>query len=101
MTDATRRSSALTGINNLGTQTFNVGVTTVTYTVRDAANNIATCSFTVTVTDNILPTITCPANLTANAAAGLCTASVVTPNPTTADNCGVTILTWTMTGDRK
>jgi hypothetical protein len=98
MTGATTGSSAATGINNLGTQTFNAGVTTVTYTVRDAANNTATCSFTVTITDNINPTITCPANIIQNTAVGTCTASVVTPNPTTGDNCGVTRLTWAMTG---
>jgi hypothetical protein len=30
-----------TGINNLGTQVFNLGTTTVTYTVSDAAGNTA------------------------------------------------------------
>jgi hypothetical protein len=33
--------SAATGINNLGTQVFNLGTTTVTYTVSDAAGNTA------------------------------------------------------------
>ena len=47
-----RQSRQSFGINVLGTQTFNVGVTTVTYTVKDAAGNSATCSFTVTITDN-------------------------------------------------
>jgi hypothetical protein len=59
LTGATTGTSAATGINNLGTFTFNVGVTTVTYTVRDAAGNTATCNYTVTVTDYILPTVTC------------------------------------------
>ncbi|MFN6377817.1 MAG: HYR domain-containing protein, partial [Flavobacteriales bacterium] len=98
LTGATTGASAATGINNLGTFVFNVGTTTVTYTVRDAANNVATCSYTVTVSDNILPTVTCPANITANVGAGTCTASVVTPNPTTGDNCAVTTLTWALTG---
>ncbi|MBX7095033.1 MAG: HYR domain-containing protein, partial [Flavobacteriales bacterium] len=98
MTGATTGNSAATGINNLGTQTFNLGVTTVTYTVRDAAGNTTTCSFTVTVSDNIAPTITCPSNITANVGAGTCNASVVTPNPTTGDNCTVTTLTWALTG---
>jgi hypothetical protein len=35
-------NSAATGINNLGTQVFNLGTTTVTYTVSDAAGNTAT-----------------------------------------------------------
>jgi hypothetical protein len=98
MTGATTASSAATGINNIGTAAFNVGVTSVTYTVKDGAGVIATCSFTVTVTDNIAPTITCPSNLTANTANGLCTASVITPNPIRADNCTVSSLTWAMTG---
>ncbi|WP_220763215.1 HYR domain-containing protein, partial [Flavobacterium sp. UMI-01] len=76
----------------------NLGTTTVTYRVEDAAGNFATCSYTVTITDNIAPTISCPSNLSQNVSAGTCTASVATPNPTTADNCGVTKLTWTLTG---
>ncbi len=96
-TGATTLSSGATGINVLGTQTFNVGVTTVTYTAKDAANNQATCSFTVTVIDNILPTITCPSNIV-RAAGAACTASVTPSNPTTGDNCAVTTLTWAITG---
>jgi gliding motility-associated-like protein len=61
MTGATTGTSAATGINNLGTQTFSLGVTTVTYTVTDGSGNTATCSYTVTITDNIAPAITCPA----------------------------------------
>jgi hypothetical protein len=49
------------------------------------------------VTDATLPTITCPANITAAGGAS-CTASVVTPAPTTSDNCGITVRTWAMTG---
>jgi hypothetical protein len=77
---------------------FPVGVTTNTFRVTDASGNTATCSFTVTVVDNQAPTITCPANIIANTNAGVCTATVTTPNPTTADNCGVTAVTWVMTG---
>ncbi|WP_366187132.1 HYR domain-containing protein [Flavobacterium ovatum] len=98
LTGATTGSSATTGINNIGTQTFNLGATTVTYRAEDAAGNFATCSYTVTVTDNINPTISCPANITQNVGAASCTASVITPNPTTGDNCAVTKLTWTLTG---
>ena len=77
---------------------FPVGVTTNTFRATDASGNTATCSFTVTVMDNQLPTIICPANITANTDPNLCTASVATPNPTTADNCAVTQLTWALTG---
>jgi hypothetical protein len=98
MTGATIATSAVTGINQIGTFTFNTGITTVTYIVRDAAGNEATCSFTVTVTDNEDPTISCPLDITQNVDAGVCNASVVVPNATIDDNCGVTVLTWSMTG---
>jgi len=63
MTGATTGSSPATGINYVGTRAFNLngttgqGVTTITYTVRDAAGNTATCSFTVTVNDAWIPVI--------------------------------------------
>jgi hypothetical protein len=41
----------------------NVGANTVILTVTDAGGNSATCSSTVTVSDNIAPVITCPANM--------------------------------------
>jgi hypothetical protein len=63
MTGATVASSPATGINFVGTKTFNVsgttgqGVTTITYTVKDAAGNTTTCSYTVTVNDIAIPVI--------------------------------------------
>ncbi|MGV9011832.1 MAG: HYR domain-containing protein [Flavobacteriales bacterium] len=71
--------------------TFPVGVNTVTYTATDAAGNTASCSFTITVVDNIPPAITCPANITVNAAAGTCGKIVTYTGPIGTDNCsGVT-----------
>ncbi len=66
---------------------YPVGVTTNTFRVTDAASNSATCSFTVTVVDNTLPTITCPANISVNNASGLCAATVTYAAPVGADNC--------------
>ena len=43
---------------------FPIGTTTVTYTATDAAMNVSTCSFTVTIVDNEPPMVTCPANQT-------------------------------------
>jgi hypothetical protein len=63
MTGATTGSSPATGINYVGTRAFNLngttgqGITTVTYTVKDAAGNTSTCSFTVTVNDAWIPVI--------------------------------------------
>src|SRR5207244_3112228 len=38
---------------------FNKGTTTVSWTVTDTSSHTATCSFTVTVSDNQNPTISC------------------------------------------
>jgi hypothetical protein len=75
-----------------------VGVTTNTYRATDAAGNTAQCSFTVTVVDAQAPSLTCPPNMVRPTDAGVCYATVVTPNPTFSDNCAVTQLTWTITG---
>jgi hypothetical protein len=55
--------------------TFPIGTTTVTYRVTDAAGLFTECSFTVTVV-GVAPVISCPANITVNAAAGTCAANV-------------------------
>ena len=52
--------------------TFPVGTTTVTYRVTAGNGAFTDCSFIVTVTDNILPSITCPANISATAPPGAC-----------------------------
>ncbi len=64
---------------------FNVGVTTVSFTATNACAT-TTCSFTVTVNDTQLPTITCPANRIVSADAGQCS-SVQNYNVTANDNC--------------
>src|SRR5204862_67510 len=70
---------------------FAVGPTTVTSTATNSSGNTATCTFTVTVLDNQPPQITCPANLTVNAAPGACSSSVTFTVGAT-DNCpGVTM----------
>ncbi len=93
---------------------FNKGVTTVTWSATDpTSGNTATCTQTVTVNDTQPPTISCPANVTVNANAGVCYATgVVLGTPTASDNCGsvtvksnapaqfntgVTTVTWTAT----
>lgn len=77
---------------------FPVGTTTVTYTATDIHGLITTASFTVTVTDNILPTISgMPSNQTLSASAGTCGAVATWTTPTASDNCGITSLTGTST----
>jgi hypothetical protein len=67
--------------------TFPVGTTTVTHVVTAANGATASCSFTVTVVDNQLPTIVCPSNITVNAAPGACIATVTYSTPVGLDNC--------------
>lgn len=68
---------------------FPVGITTVTYTVTDAAGNVSVCSFTVTVNDNELPAISCNANIQS------CDPVVSFAAPVASDNCGVASVTMT------
>jgi hypothetical protein len=98
MTGATTGTSPATGINFVGTAAFNAGTTTITYKVTDAAGNTGSCSFAVIITDNTKPSLTCPANITQTATAGSCSRSIAVPDPGYSDNCGVTKLTWFMTG---
>jgi gliding motility-associated-like protein len=106
--------TSFTSTHNPGA-TFPVGATTVTYTATDAAGNVTTCSFTVTVNDTQLPTIICQPPVTVVAALNECfaeAANVALGTPVPGDNCGVasvtnnapafypvglTVVTWTIT----
>lgn len=70
---------------------YPVGTTTVTFTVDDGTFT-ETCSFNVTVVDDIMPTISCPSpsTVTVNNDAGLCTGTAGT-TVTASDNCNYTI----------
>ncbi|MDQ3015438.1 MAG: T9SS type A sorting domain-containing protein, partial [Bacteroidota bacterium] len=62
---------------------------TRTYRATDDCGNSATCTQIITVFDNTVPTLTCPANLTFQ-----CANQVPAPNTTlvtAADNCGGTV----------
>ncbi|MCB9234635.1 MAG: HYR domain-containing protein [Bacteroidia bacterium] len=88
----------VTGTDNCGSPTislvngiasggsFPLGTTTNTYSATDPSGNSVTCSFDVTVIDNIDPTITCPSNQTliATSAAG---AAATFATPSGSDNC--------------
>ncbi|MBE0638653.1 MAG: HYR domain-containing protein [Bacteroidales bacterium] len=105
-------SNDFNGLETLAGAAFPTGVTEVIWTAEDIAGNVATCGFTVTVTDSELPTITCPADINQTADAGLCGAYIQDlGTPVTDDNCGVeevynngtgfypvgtTIVTWTV-----
>ncbi len=66
---------------------FPSGTTTNTFTTTDAFGNSASCSFTVTIADNQIPTITCPSNIVTTVNPGLCNATVTFAAPVGADNC--------------
>ncbi len=66
---------------------FPKGVTTVSCLASDTMNNTAMCSFTVTITDNIPPALTCPGNMVITTATNLCAATVSYANATASDNC--------------
>lgn len=63
------------------------GTTNVTLTCRDAAGLTSSCSAVVTVSDVTPPTLTCPANRTAECTATL--ARVDLGSASASDNCGV------------
>ena len=79
--------------------TFPLGITIVTYTYTDAANNgTATCSFNVTVSDGEPPAVaTCPSDISTGTDAGICGAVVTYTAPTFNDNCDGSGLAGTLT----
>lgn len=69
---------------------FNVGTTTVTWTVSDAAGNTLVVDQQVTVVDDEAPVITSlPEDVVFDHDAGECHADVVLVAPEATDNCGV------------
>ena len=71
---------------------FPLGVTTVTYTATDAAGNVQTASFTVTVGDGEAPVFAdVPADISQSTDAGSDTAVVSFTAPTATDNAGGSI----------
>ncbi|MFM2385944.1 MAG: hypothetical protein RL660_701, partial [Bacteroidota bacterium] len=79
--------------------TFNVGTSTVTYTVTDVNGNSSTCAFTVTINDTTKPVIVCPANVTMSNISNTCNQAVNNIAPvSSSDNCGVASITYAITG---
>ncbi len=75
-------ATTASGLGSGSGSLFNKGTTQVTYTATNMCST-ATCSFNVIVSDNSLPTITAPANIT------LCSGLPVNlGSPAVSDNCG-------------
>ena len=78
------------GVGVVSNTTFNVGVTTITYTVTDAGGGTASCSFSVWIKRLDIPasTVTCTTSPTpVNAVAGTCSAPVTLTSPLINDPC--------------
>jgi gliding motility-associated-like protein len=82
-----------------------LGVNVLTYTAKDASGGTATCSFSVTVSDPIPPTVSCPDVVVVDVAGGIindaksflvtakptaaCDSVIITHSgPVSSDNCG-------------
>jgi gliding motility-associated-like protein len=70
---------------------FQIGTTTVNYTVTDNQGNTATCSFTVTVKDTVPPSLVCPGYILTSPQVGNCEIAVTWNEPTATDLCDNTI----------
>lgn len=96
-TPATSDNCAVASVTNNAPAVFPKGLTTVTWTVTDAAGNQATATQSVTVTDNEKPVITAypvaPVTLCYNAGGTYDIASLQA-----SDNCGVSSTTYVVTG---
>ncbi|HZT57022.1 MAG TPA: choice-of-anchor Q domain-containing protein [Pyrinomonadaceae bacterium] len=66
-------------------------IITRTYTATDASSHTASAVQTITVSDDMPPSVTPPANITVDADAGSCSAVVNPGTATGSDNCGGTV----------
>jgi len=112
-------ASLLNDYNNTDNATdfYNVGNTTILWTITDVHGNVSICTMNITVLDNENPSITCPADITVTNDNNACNANIAIPQPAIADNClvatlvndyngsdnasdnyivGTTIVTWTV-----
>ncbi len=80
LTWETTGSTVISGSGQPGTQTFNLGTTTVELTVTDASTNTKSCSLDVVINDEQVPSIVCPSTMAMDAALGLCTKRYNNPN---------------------
>ncbi|XP_033115967.1 uncharacterized protein LOC117115806 [Anneissia japonica] len=65
----------------------NTGNFSVTCSVTDMANNVASCSFFYTVSDVTPPNVACPKNITVDTDVGVNTAAVIWNSAVVTDNC--------------
>ena len=61
-----------------------------TWTARDTCGNVSSCVQSITVNDNVPPTIVCPQSYSVNTNLGFCYYTGTLTQPTATDNCGQT-----------
>lgn len=66
---------------------------TRTWTATDACGNYSTATQIINVQDTTTPLIACPSSITINADPGTCGATVIIPQPTIIENCGIATIT--------
>ena len=71
----------------------------VTLTVTDWCGNTSTCNTIVQVVDNMPPAILCPADIYLNTSNSSCSMVVNGLQVITSDNCGISSISYTVTGD--
>jgi hypothetical protein len=90
--DATVVNSLLSGVNTVPSPgQFDIGVTTVTYTLTHATGAVESCTFTITVTSK--PEITCAPDITHDVDPGECNYTTNPGAPTLTQ--GAQPITWT------
>lgn len=89
MTGATNATSSASGINYVGNQVFNVGVTTVSYEATNTLGGISTCSFTVTISESELPVVKTKNITVALNSSGFATVLPSDINDGSTDNCQI------------
>ncbi len=91
--DATATDNCSVTIEQTGGLTpgshFPIGLNTIEYTATDGSGNTSVCSFTITVTDEEAPQITCAAPQDQTADADVCEAFVNVTAPAVVDNDGI------------
>ncbi len=80
-------------ISNDAPSFFQLGATTVTWTVIDNSGNTTTCTQVVTVEDNELPYVQCPLDIVENIVTGSCGRVIHYPTPIALDNCSPVSMT--------
>ena len=98
LTWETTGSTVISGSGQPGTQTFELGTTTLELTVTDASTNTKSCSLDVVIDDEQVPSIVCPSTMAMDATSGLCTKDTTIPTIVFSDNCSGASLVWEMSG---